>query len=70
MAFKKGDMVRAVREKLDGSLEAQASDPRWPPYLFNSRGEVLDLRGDYVLVKFGVVPTPPVWLQEGQLEAV
>ncbi len=70
MAFKKGDMVRVVREKLEGSLEAQANDTRWSPYVFETQGEVLELRGDCALVKFGQVPTPPVWLQAEQLEAV
>ncbi|MCL1464031.1 NAD(P)H-quinone oxidoreductase subunit O [Argonema galeatum] len=69
MAIKKGDLVHAVREKLDNSLEAKASDPRWPPYLFDSKGEVVDLRGEYALVKFGKVPTPNMWLRVDQLEA-
>lgn len=68
MAVKKGDMVRAVREKLENSLEAQASDPRFPAYLFDSQGEIVDIRGDYALVKFGQVPTPNIWLKLEQLE--
>jgi hypothetical protein len=67
-AIKKGDLVRAVREKLENSLEAQASDPRLPPYLFDSKGEVVDIRGDYAFVKFGKVPTPNIWLRIDQLE--
>ncbi len=67
-AIKKGDQVRAVREKLENSLEAQASDPRFPPYLFDSKGEVVDIRGDYAFVKFGKVPTPNIWLRIDQLE--
>ncbi|MCC5625500.1 NAD(P)H-quinone oxidoreductase subunit O, partial [Nostoc sp. CHAB 5715] len=39
MAVKKGDMVRAIREKLENSLEAKASDTRFPSYLFDSKGE-------------------------------
>ncbi|MEO0407055.1 MAG: NAD(P)H-quinone oxidoreductase subunit O [Cyanobacteria bacterium P01_A01_bin.135] len=69
MAVKKGDIVRAVREKLEGSLEAQASDQRLPPYLFETKGEVVEADGDYVLVKFGHVPTPNIWLRADQLEA-
>ena len=69
MAIKRGDLVRAVREKLDNSLEAKASDDRWPPYLFETKGEVVDLSGDYALVKFGFVPTPNIWLRQDQLEA-
>jgi Cyanobacterial and plant NDH-1 subunit O len=68
MAIKKGAMVKAVREKLEGSLEAKASDPRLPSYLFESAGEVLDIKGDYAFVKFGKVPTPNIWLHVDQLE--
>ncbi|HEY9809083.1 MAG TPA: NAD(P)H-quinone oxidoreductase subunit O [Halomicronema sp.] len=66
--LKKGDMVRAVLEKLQNSLEAKASDPRFPPYLFETDGEIVDMRGDYAFVKFGKVPTPNIWLRLDQLE--
>lgn len=69
MALKRGDLVRAVRENLANSLEAKASDPRFPPYLFESQGEVVDISGDYALVKFGLVPTPNIWLRLDQLES-
>jgi hypothetical protein len=69
MAVKRGDMVRAVREKLENSLEAQASDTRFPSYLFETKGEIVDIKGDYALVKFGKVPTPNIWLRMEQLEA-
>jgi Cyanobacterial and plant NDH-1 subunit O len=68
MAVKKGDMVRAVREKLENSLEAKASDTRFPNYLFESQGEILDIKGEYALVKFGKVPTPNIWLRIDQVE--
>jgi Cyanobacterial and plant NDH-1 subunit O len=68
MAVKKGDMVRVVREKLENSLEAQASDSRFPSYLFETQGEIVDLKGDYAFVKFGKVPTPNIWLRLDQLE--
>jgi Cyanobacterial and plant NDH-1 subunit O len=68
MAIKKGTMVKAIREKLEGSIEAKASDPRFPSYLFESAGEVLDVKGDYAFVKFGKVPTPNIWLRIDQLE--
>ncbi|ARV62747.1 NAD(P)H-quinone oxidoreductase [Nostocales cyanobacterium HT-58-2] len=67
MAVKKGDIVRVNREKLENSLEAQASDSRFPSYLFETKGEVVDLKGDYAFVKFQV-PTPNVWLRQDQLE--
>lgn len=68
MAVKKGDLVRAIREKLENSVEAQASDTRFPPYLFQTKGEIVDLRDDYALVKFGQVTTPNIWLRVDQLE--
>ena len=66
--LKKGDLVHAVKEKLENSVEAKASDSRFPPYLFETQGEVVELRNDYALVKFGQVPTPNIWLQVDQLE--
>lgn len=68
--IKKGSLVRANREKLENSVEAQASDQRFPSYLFDTKGEVVDLRGDYAFIKFGQVPTPNIWLRVDQLEAV
>ena len=68
MALKKGNMVRAIREKLENSLEAQASDSRFPSYLFDSKGEVIDIKDDYALIKFGKVPTPNIWLRLDQIE--
>ncbi len=68
MPVKKGTMVRAIREKLENSTEAKASDSRFPDYLFESQGEVLDVKGDYALIKFGKVPTPNIWLRLDQLE--
>ncbi len=70
MAIKKGTKVRAIREKLVGSLEAQANDPRFSDYIFQTDGEVVELRGDYCQISFGQVPTPPVWLHKDQLQEV
>jgi hypothetical protein len=67
--IKKGALVRAVREALVSSLEAKASDDRLPRYIFESKGEVLDIKEGYALVKF-YVPTPNVWLRLDQLELV
>jgi hypothetical protein len=66
--IKKGSLVRAVREKLENSLEATANDSRFPSYLFNSKGEIVDISDEYALVKF-YVPAPNVWLRLDQLEA-
>lgn len=68
MAIKKGSLVRAVREKLANSVEAKASDPRFPAYIFETKGEIQETRGDYALIKFGQVPTPNIWLRIDQLE--
>lgn len=70
MAIKKGDLVKAIREKLENSTEALASDTRFPAYLFETVAEVLDLKGDYAFVKFGQVPTPNIWLRIDQLSPV
>ncbi|AFY72416.1 Cyanobacterial and plant NDH-1 subunit O [Synechococcus sp. PCC 7502] len=69
MELKKGALVTVIREKLEGSLEAQANDPRWSAYVFETKGEVVELRGEYVQVKFAAVPTPPIWLNKDQLQA-
>lgn len=68
MPVKKGDYVRLVRDKFENSLEAKASDPRLSSYLFDTKGEILDTRDDYALVKFGQVPTPNAWLKMEHLE--
>ncbi len=68
MAVKKGSLVRIVPEKFDNSLEAKASDPRLPPYVFEGTGEVLEIKGDYAQIQFRV-PAPTVWLRVDQLEA-
>lgn len=68
--LKRGDLVQALRDKLENSLEIQASDPRLPPYLFETKGEVVEISDDYALVKFGHVPTPNIWLRLDQLEKV
>lgn len=70
MAVKRGDFVRVIREKLENSLEAKASDPRLPNYLFETKGEVVEINGDYAWVKFGITPTPNIWLRQDQLETV
>ena len=67
--IKKGALVHALRDKLENSLEAQASDSRFPSYLFESKGEVVDLKDEYALVKF-YVPSPNVWLRVDQLVVV
>jgi hypothetical protein len=65
--MKKGTLVRAVREKLANSLEEKASDNRFPSYIFDSKGEILDLNEEYALVRF-YTPTPNIWFRIDQLE--
>jgi hypothetical protein len=67
MAIKRGDLVRAVKDTLENSLEAAASDARFPAYIFETKGEVVDLSGEYALVKWGAVPTPNIWLRLDQI---
>ena len=68
MPVKKGDFVRLIKEKFENSVEAKASDRRLSKYVFDTKGEILDTRDDYALVKFGRVPTPNAWLKLDQLE--
>ena len=65
--IKKGSLVRVIKEKVEGSLEAKASDARLPSYLLNSKGEILEVQDEYALIQF-YVPTPSVWLRLDQLE--
>ena len=67
--IKKGTNVRVIREKLENSLEAKASDPNFPSYIFDTKGEILEVEEEYALVKF-YTPTPNVWLHIEQLEIV
>lgn len=66
--LKKGSLVKVIKDKLTDSLEAKASDTRFPSYLFESKGEILELEEDYALVQF-YVPTPNIWLKVEALEA-
>ena len=67
--LKKGALVRVLKEKLENSVEAKASDNRFPSYLFESKGEILDMNDEYALIRF-YVPTPSVWLRLDQIELV
>jgi hypothetical protein len=67
--IKKGAFVKAIREKLADSLEAKASDNRFPDYIFASKGEILDIKEEYALVRF-YTPTPNTWFRLDHLEVV
>ena len=49
------------------SLEASASDPTAPDYIFEGPGELLVVKGDYGQVRWNR-PVPDVWLRMDQLE--
>ena len=67
--LKKGSLVRAVADQLQNSLESQASDPRFSAYIFETNGEILDIKGDYALVRF-MAPTPNIWFKLDHLMSV
>lgn len=65
--LKKGALVRVSRSAYEGSLEAAASDPRPPAYLFEGPGEILAVQGDYAQLRWSR-PVPDLWLRLDQLE--
>jgi len=65
--LKKGSLVRLNREAYGGSLEAAASDPEPPAYVFEGPGEILAVNGDYAQLRWPR-PVPDVWLRLDQLE--
>jgi hypothetical protein len=67
-ALKKGSLVRVVREKIAGSVEATASDSRLPDYIFETDGEILTISEDYAWVKFAL-PVANTWFKLDHLEA-
>jgi len=68
-ALKKGSLVRVVRDKIEGSVEATASDSRFPGYIFETDGEILTVNDDYAWVKFAI-PVANTWFKLEHLEAV
>jgi hypothetical protein len=67
-AIKKGSLVKVSRNAYLGSLEAAASDPTPPDYLFEGPGEVLAISGEFAQLRWRL-PVPDVWLRLDQLEA-
>jgi hypothetical protein len=65
--LKKGALVRLSRTAFTGSLEAAASDPEPPAYVFEGPGELLAVRGAYGQIHWSR-PVPDVWLRLDQLE--
>ncbi len=67
-ALRKGALVKVNRAAYDASIEASASDPSPPAYIFEGPGELLVVKGDYGQVRWNR-PVPDVWLRMDQLEA-
>ena len=67
-AFRKGALVRVNREAYSDSLEAIASDPTPPNYIFEGPGELLVIKGEYGQVRWNR-PVPDTWLRIDQLDA-
>ncbi|MGB7563767.1 MAG: NAD(P)H-quinone oxidoreductase subunit O [Prochlorococcaceae cyanobacterium] len=65
--IKKGSLVKVNRSAYLGSLEAAASDPLPPAYLFEGPGEVLAIKGDHAQLRWNR-PVPDLWLRLDQLE--
>ncbi|QNJ30102.1 NADH dehydrogenase I subunit NdhO [Synechococcus sp. A15-24] len=67
-ALRKGALVKVNRAAYNASLEAAASDPIAPDYIFEGPGELLLVKGDYGQVRWNR-PVPDVWLRMDQLES-
>ena len=65
--LKKGTLVRVNQASYMGSVEASASDPRPPEYIFQGPGELLLVKWEYGQVRWRH-PVPDVWLKLSQLE--
>tara|TARA_B100000700_G_scaffold328591_1_gene446939 strand:+ start:690 stop:944 length:255 start_codon:yes stop_codon:yes gene_type:complete len=64
--LRKGSLVRVDRNKFENSLESKASDAALPAYIFDGPGEVLNVKDDYVQVRWRM-PVPDVWFRNDQL---
>lgn len=64
--FRKGDLVKVVREKYLNSLESKASDSDLPEYIFQGPGEILLIKDDYCQVRWRR-PVPDVWICSNNL---
>jgi hypothetical protein len=66
-ALRKGALVKVNRKAYSASIEAAASDPTPPDYIFEGPGELLVVKADYGQVRWNR-PVPDVWLRMDQLE--
>ena len=67
-ALRKGALVKVNRAAYSSSIEAGASDPQAPAYIFEGPGELRVVKGEYGQVRWNR-PVPDVWLRMDQLEA-
>jgi hypothetical protein len=67
VTLKKGSLVKVSPAAYTDSLEAAASDPVPPAYLFEGPGEILAVRGEHAQLRWRL-PVPDVWLRLDQLE--
>ncbi|BEV35215.1 NAD(P)H-quinone oxidoreductase subunit O [Synechococcus sp. M16CYN] len=65
--LRKGTLVKVNRKAYSSSIEAAASDPIPPNYIFEGPGELLVVKGNYGQVRWKR-PVPDVWLRIDQLE--
>ncbi len=67
-SLRKGALVKVNRLAFCSGVEAKASDPNPPKYIFEGPGEVLSVKGDYCQIRWRR-PVPDVWLRLDQLES-
>ena len=67
-SFRKGALVKVNRLAFSSGIEANASDPNPPKYIFEGPGELLAVKGDYCQIRWQK-PVPDVWLRLDQLES-
>ncbi len=64
--FRKGELVKVNKTAYLNSMEAKASDPMPPEYIFQGPGELLSINGEYGQIRWNR-PVPDVWLRLDQL---
>lgn len=64
--LRKGALVKLDRSAYADSVEAGASDPQPPDYVFEGPGEILVIRDGYAQLRWRR-PVPDVWLRLDQL---
>ena len=65
--LKKGSLVFVDSEVYVKSVEALASDPDLPEYIFEGPGEILVVKDEYAQVRWRR-PVPDIWFKLDQLK--